>query len=223
MSNYFLSINQLAYFSRATDSGKKRIIKEQLSPNPVKVFWYQLPKARMKKCLTSNGDLQPIYDGINILMNKKPIKKRQNDDRLASIEALQRFVQLKLPTVMKSINYTIIKPDSTSLTIADVEIIVAPDLVVKGILNGKTVIGGIKFHISKNKPFDYNQSVYVASIIHQYLKTHIAKEGEFVLPELCFSLDVFGDRIVPAPANTKKILSEVEETCISVKKAWVTI
>jgi hypothetical protein len=223
MNNYHLSINRLVDFSGATDSGRKRIIKEQLSPNPVKVFWYQLPKARMKKCLTVNGDLQPIYDGINILMNRVPVNKRQNDDRAASIEVLQRFVQMRLPDILKTIKYTVIKPESRLLTIADVDIIVAPELIIKGILNGKTVIGGIKFHISKSKPFDYKQSLCVASIIHEYLKTKVAKDGEIVMPELCFSLDVFGDRIVPAPTNTRKVLSEVEDTCLSVKETWGSI
>jgi hypothetical protein len=177
----------------------------------------------MKKCLTVNGDLQPIYDGINVLMNRVPANKRQDDDRVASIEVLQRFVQMKLPDVLKTIKYTVIKPESKLLTIADVDIIVAPELIIKGELNGRTVIGGIKFHISKSKPFDYKQSLCVASIIHEYLKTKVAKDDEIVMPELCFSLDVFGERIVPAPTNTKKILTEVQDTCLSVKKTWVSI
>lgn len=221
MNNYFISINRLAEYSGATESGRRRIITEQISPNQFKTPWYQLSKSRMRQSLKANGDLQPIYDGINVLMNRVTNNPRQQNDKTVSLEALQRFIQMKLPDILKEVNYTIIKPDAKSVIIDDVEVIVAPDLIVKGTLNGKTVIGGIKIHISKAKPFSFTKSVYVATVIHKYLVDQVAKPNEIVMPELCFSLDVFGERITPAPLNSEAILKEISDICSSIKRTWV--
>lgn len=220
MDKYFISINRLAEFSGATESGRRRIITEQISPNPFKTPWYQLSKARMKQSLRANGDLQPIYDGINTLMNRVTNNPRQLNDKTVSLEALQRFIQMKLPDILGKIDYTIMKAETNSVMIEDVEVIVAPDLIIKGTLNGRVVIGGIKIHISKAKPFDFKKSVYVASIIHKFLVDRVAKSGEIVMPELCFSLDVFGERIVPAPDNTETIMSEISDICLGIKRTW---
>jgi hypothetical protein len=220
MNNYFISINRLAEYSGATESGRRRIINEQISPNPFKTPWYQLSKSRIRQSLRANGDLKPIYDCINILMNRVTNNPRQQNDKTVSLEALQRFIQMKLPEILGEINYSIIKAEDNSVIIDDVEVKVAPDLIVKGTLNGKTVIGGIKIHISKAKPFDYTKSVYVATVIHKYLVDRVAEPNEIVMPELCFSLDVFGERIVPAPVNTEPILQEISDICSSIKRTW---
>jgi hypothetical protein len=220
MGNYQISLNQMAEFKNATDYGRKRIIKQQLNPDQFRIPWYQLPKARVKKSIELKGDLNPIHDGIITLMNRKPLNKRQETDKRVSIDALERYIKIKLPHILKEIDYDVIRPKIKSTKVSDVEILVAPEVIVKGILRGKTVFGGIKIHISKNKPFDIQQSKIVATTIVTYLENEVAFEKSEVIPELCFCLDIFSGRIVSAKENDESVYIEIKEICNEIKRVW---
>lgn len=216
-----LSVNQFADFTKATETRKKRIISQQKEPNKFLVAWYQLPKARIKKSIENNCDLQPILNGIAELKLRNPDKPRQVNDRIVSIEALNRYVNIKLPDLLKTVPYEIIKKvESKSIILNSVEIIISPDVIFRIKVDGKTYLGAVKVHISKNNVFDNIQSRYISSLIHKYLKEVVAKDDEEVLEELCLSIDVFGEKIISVPKNLSKSLSEIEVICEEVKFFW---
>ncbi|MEQ8473878.1 MAG: hypothetical protein RIC35_21960 [Marinoscillum sp.] len=220
MSSPKISINQLAEFHSATDASKKRIIKNQQSPNKFLLPWYQLPKARIKKCIELRGDKSPIEEAMKLLENKAPQNDRQRIDKQVSIEALERFVTMRLPSVLSDIGeYEIIRPSKKFLMIGEVEIIVAPEVVIKGRLNNQVVYGAVKIHISKNKPFDFTKATYVATTIKKYLEAAVAQENEFVIPDLCICLDVFSGRLVKASTESITFL-EIENICNELNRLW---
>ena len=220
-SNYRISINQFADFSKGTDAKKRRIIKQQKTPSKFLVSWYQLSKARIKKSIIDNCDLEPVFQGIVELKNRKPEKQRQILDREVSIEALKRFVNIKLPTLLKDVPHDIIKVvPSKSLVINGVEIIISPDVIYKLNIDGKKYIGAVKIHISKNNIFDNKQSRYISSLIYKYLKEVVAKEGEEVLRDLCLAIDVFGEQVITVPRNLPKAITDIEVICEEVKSLW---
>lgn len=220
MNKYKISVNQLADFSTASEAGKKRIIRQQVKPSKVKISWYQMSKAKIRKSMEQKGSLDPIMEGIKILEARRPVTKFQVNDKNVSLEALKRFVNIKLPGALKKMDYSVIKPKSNTLELKDVDIIVAPDVVIKGKFMGQTVVGGIKIHISKTKPFDLNQAQYVSSVICKYLKDIVAEKGDIVMPELCFCLEVFDERLVPAPEKYEEIIKKVRDLCEEVKFLW---
>lgn len=215
-----LSINQLAEFSRSTEKGKLRIIKQQIVPNKFLVPWYQTTKSKIKKFFETKGDTQPILDGINQLMVKKPENNRQLIDKKVSIEALQKFIDFKLPTILNGIDYQIVKPKTKSVQISGLDVIVAPEVVVKGKLNGKTVWGGLKIHISKTKPFSYKESRCVAACVYKFINDVVAEEGDIVLPEMCFSLDVFGERLLSSKDGYEESMTDIIQICQEVLEIW---
>lgn len=219
MKDYAISINQFAEFKYATDGQKRTIIKQQINPNKLKIAWYQLPKSRVKNCLKNKCDLETIQEGINILSNRKFSEKRKESNRVVSLEALQRFININMPDILKKYDFSIIKPIKKSTFLSGIDITVAPDLIVTGIINGEKVVGGIKIHIVKNKPFDIIQSKIVANVLAKYLKQEIADESTIVLPELCFCIDIFNGNFVQAKAS-KFIDKQIEEICLEVKKTW---
>ncbi|PWE00007.1 hypothetical protein [Marinilabilia rubra] len=215
-----ISINQFANFSKSTKKGKKGIITRQLSPDLFRVPWYQLTKAKVKKSLEYKGDLQPIFDGINILKNRIPDTDRKKRDRQVSLEALERFVELQIPHYFKQLDFEVIKPKEKNLQFENVNFIISPDLVIKGNYKGKTIYGGVKIHISKSKPFDLQQSKLVSHLIYEYLKNEVAEHPSQVLPEFCLSIDVFGNRIVSADETDKTIEEEIKALCSEIKDLW---
>jgi hypothetical protein len=216
-----ISVNQFADFSKATESKKRRIIKQQKEPNKFMVSWYQLPKARIKKSIENNCDLMPILNGIEELKERTPKNSRQVLDRAVSLEALNRYVSFKLPDLLKTVPYEIVKTvECKSIYIKGVEIIISPDVIFRLKANGKVYLGAVKVHISKNNVFDNMQSRYVSSLINKYLKDIVAKDEEEVLEELCLSIDVFGEKVISVPKNLYKSLSEIEVICEEVKSFW---
>ncbi len=100
------------------------------------------------------------------------------------------------------------------------DIRIAPDLIIRGIKDGQPFIGGIKFHISKGQPFDRQQAMLAAAAIKLFLLKEEATEEEFVNPEFCLSVDVFGQRITPAPDNHIGYEKMIIEACGDLKIRW---
>lgn len=50
--------------------------------------------------------------------------------------------------------------------------------------------------------------------------SQVAKNGEIVLPELCISIDVFGEGIVTSPVNITDKIKDIEVICEEIKMLW---
>lgn len=220
MSKYYISINQFAEFSSATEASKKRIIKQQKIPNKLLIPWYQRAKGAIRKFFSDVKDYTPIDNAIKILEEKVPTNDRQKADKIASIQALELIKKLSLPKTLSVMNYELITADDKSLLINDVDIKVAPEIIIRAKYKNEVVYGAIKIHISKGKPFNHNQALYVSTLLHQFLVKKLAKRGERILPELCLCLDVFSERLVPAPPNIVKEMTEIKAVCNEVKMLW---
>lgn len=222
MKNCEISINQLAEFYDATQRRKTTLVEQQIVPNKVLLPWYQLAKAKIKKSIEQQGDLTPINEGISQLLNQQPDKDWKHHNKFVSIEALQRFVSMKLPKVLQNVNYQIIKPEKKIFYIHGVAIKVAPEVIVKVNVNGRAIIGAFKIHIKK-KHFSKQQAELVANILYRYLNEEVADKNEEVLPEYCFCLDVFSERIIHANKKDAENLETLKNLCVEVKEIWDSI
>ncbi|MGE0772342.1 MAG: hypothetical protein AB7K37_11565 [Cyclobacteriaceae bacterium] len=219
MNTYRISINQLVNFTSASQAGKRAIIKQQLRPSPVKVSRYRLSKTRIARSIIDHGSLGPIREAIKMLKAKEAKTSWQINDKKVSLEALERFSKMKLPRILEDLKYVPIKKTNRIFEVRTVDIVVAPEIIIKGTINGKSVIGGVKIHISKNGMYDLESSQYVASIVYNYLNKE-SGDGETAIPELCFCLDVFRGTFVQAPARSGELMSKVEKFCDELKSLW---
>lgn len=223
-TNVIISINQLVDFSTGTDAKKRRIIMDQKSPDTFKVGWYQTPRACIKKAIVNNGDSDPIVEGIERLKAKISKKPQQIQNRAVSLEAMQRFLKIELPKILKNHSCEPIKERLVKSTFVNgVEVIVSPDIIFKIILKDELYMGAVKLHISKNNIFDVKKSKKVSTILYKYMTELSGNYNSKVLPELCFSMDVFGERVVPSPLNFKDSISEIEFICEEVKVLWYKV
>jgi len=220
MPQYHISVNQFAEFSKATPARKATIVKQQIEVNKFLIPWYQLAKGRIKKYFYNTKDIEPILSGIETLKTKQITKKRQILDRKVSIEALERVVKLQIPDLLKSIHYNIVKSEEKSIYVEDVLINISPEIIIRAELNGKVCYGGLKIHVAKGKLFDQVQSSYVSLLLKKYIEKHVAGEDEMVIPELCFCLDVFSDRLTPAPFEQSMYNEDIKAFCNELKRIW---
>jgi hypothetical protein len=218
---YLISINQLMDFEKASDSKKLRIIRDQKSPKVIRVGWYQTPRASIKKSLISNVDETPILEGIEKLKNKILSKPQQITNKMVSLEALEHFMNIKMPQILKNHEFEVIKEKKFKSTIInDVEVLVSPDIIYKIKMDDQIYLGAVKLHISKNNVFTYSQTSKVAAILNQYCEELAIRHSAHVMPQLCLCIDVFGERIVSSPKNQSQALREVQIICDEVKRFW---
>ena len=220
MAKFYISVNQLAEFSEATEASKKRILKQQKTPNRLLIPWYQKAKAAIKKFFTNTKDHTPIDDAIKELELRVPSNERQKNDRAVSMQALEVMKKIKLPKVLSSLEYELITTKSKDILINEVDVIVAPEIIIKAEYRGEIIFGGVKIHISKGKPFNHAQASCVATLVYQHLMKRVASSKEKVLPELCLCLDVFAERVVAAPPNPLKEIKVIKKMCDEVKVFW---
>lgn len=224
MAEYKISINQLATFSKVSDAKKRAIVKQQKNPPAVLVGRYGMAKARIRKAIGSGGNIIPILQGIEELKQRNPDTPWKKNDKTVSIDAMERYIKMSLPIILKEHEYEIVpKRKVRSFYVSDVEILVSPDLIIKVLIDENWFLGGLKLHVSKSELFDVEQSKYVATCIYQYLDLVFEDEEIIVLPELCFSLDVFADSIISAPKKIEKTLEEIETMCLEIKKIWPNV
>lgn len=224
MAEYKISINQLATFSKVTDARKRAIVKQQKNPPLILVGRYVMAKARIKKAIGNGGDMIPVLEGIEELKQRNPDTPWKKNDKTVSIDAMERYIKMSLPNILKDNKYEILpKQKIRSFFVSDVEILVSPDLIIKVQIGDKWFLGGLKLHVSKSELFDRDQSKYVATCIYQYLDLIFEDDEIIVLPELCFSLDVFANSIISAPKKIEKTLEEIENMCVEIKKIWPNV
>lgn len=217
-----ISINQYADFIKSSDAKKKRIIKDQKKPNKFRIAYYQLAKARIRKTLTDNGSLKHIEDALSNLSSRVPKNKRQASDKKVSIDALEKFIKLKIPKILKNENLEFLKSKlyRNDIVIHGISIVVAPEIIFKINIDGQEVLGGLKIHVSKSNTFDLEQQQLIASAVCKYLETNVAEENQIVLPEFCISLDVFGNGYITNTSAHKDIIESYEKECFEIIKIW---
>jgi hypothetical protein len=224
MAEYKISINQLATFSKVSEARKRTIVKQQKNPPAILVGRYAMAKARIKKAIGSGGNIIPVLQGIEELKQRNPDTPWKKNDKTVSIDAMERYIKMTLPSILKEHKYEIVaKQKVRSFFVSSVEILVSPDLIIKVLIDGNWFLGGLKLHVSKSELFDREQSKYVSTCIYQYLDLVFEDDEIIVLPELCFSVDVFADSIISAPKKIEKTLEEIETMCLEIKKIWPNV
>ena len=218
---YKISINPLVDFSKGTEAKKRRIVRDSKNPPILRVGWYQTPRACIKKSLSKNGNNQPIIQGLEKLKNRIVTKPQQINNKLSSLEAMRKFLNVEIPEILKNHDLTLIKKRTIKSTfINGVEVLVSPDIVFTIDYNGEKYIGGVKIHLSKGNVFDLYESKMVATVLYKHISEIASIYGAKPLSDICFSIDVFGERIVSASKKPKKILSKMYKICNEVKQFW---
>ncbi len=220
MNKIIVSINPMAEFLEATETRREKIIKEQLDPDPVRVPYYQLARARMTKSILQNGSLTVIEDAQLVLRSRKPEKDTWRFyDKDNSILALERYKKLNLPDVISNGRIQKVMTKAKYLPIYGVNIKVSPNLIFRTVIDGQKTIGAIKLHVSKGKPFNRRQSALVAQLLNQFLSNFVVEEDEVVDPQLCICIDPFAGTTISAFNKINLDMKELKMICSEILPA----
>lgn len=95
-----------------------------------------MAKARIKKAIGSGGNIIPVLQGIEELKQRNPDTPWKKNDKTVSIDAMERYIKMSLPIILKEHEYEIVsKRKVMSFYVSDVEILVSPDLIIKVLID----------------------------------------------------------------------------------------
>lgn len=110
------------------------------------------------------------------------------------------------------------------LVVNDVRISVLPQFLVHFSRRGQDYVGAVKFSFIKDprKSLGIEGQQYVATLCHQWLEA-VATEGEVARHTHCFSVDVFSQSVVSAPASFTMRMRDVEDACSEIALLWESL
>ena len=99
-----------------------------------------------------------------------------------------------------------------------------PELLVRGTIRGKKVVGAIKLRLCKTPAFDDEAGSLCATVLRSQVAHAEARADERVDRRLCRVIDVFnGCRVHEAPLSVKRRREQVVSTCQEIALLWPSI
>ena len=217
-----MSVNPLAEFMSASDAKKNSIIKSQKNPSTFRISWYVKSKSAMTKFYKNPEDTTILEEVLEELKAQKTQTNWQHLNRKGSIDLLERFITMKVPSALKRDGIDFIQTKKRDFKCQGVVLIAAPNLIFKVRRGDKWHYGAVKFHTSKTGKFDRSKSRKVATLLMMYLRSFVSVEDPDALvdPSMCLCVDVFSGTITTAPSDSAKIESEISKACKDIIKFW---
>jgi hypothetical protein len=214
-----ISVNKLAEYLKANSVRRRRIIEDQKAPQDFITARYVDARNAMVNYILKDFNKAIIEEEIERLSSKVNDSEFQESDVKTSIEALNSFLKIKLPDEILNFKRSR-RNKKYILKIRGIDINVNPDIILKGEIKGKQVIGGIKFNIVKGHKLSDDDRKNVATLIHQ-----VFEEQSKDIPNLnfCISIDIFSEKFDSAPKSYKMRRKQVEYACDELSIVWESI
>jgi hypothetical protein len=187
----------------------------------VNITRYRFAKAAYVKYFTSRFSQAVIDEQIEMLSQLEVKSSFQENDRKASIEALQCCNNMSLPELSE---YSLKPVGNKKMTeIEGVEVKVNPNVIIRGTYRGRKFVGAIKFHIIKTNTLSDEAKKTVATLLHKFVEEHLKEEDEIAPPQFIYSIDIFSGKHETAPKSFKRRREDIVAACEEYAARWEKI
>jgi hypothetical protein len=220
----YISLNLLGEYMVASFKRQRTILRTLKFPKDCVGPQFDPAQKAVVRYLAGGGGgasrLRPIIDGLLTGDGRGDWFERRDKLSAQAAECLLNMEgQLKLEGLAVSEGCD----RSHRTTIGGVVVSVYPDLVVRGEKGGEPIVGAMKFRYVKTKPVNAEWAQYSATILHRYVESELALEGEVAQRTLCRVVDVFAGKVYEAPGTFKARRENVEAACWHIKNSWDSI
>lgn len=214
-------MNKLAEYMTAHALRRRQIIEAQKRPKNFMTTRYRVARGAIVRQLVNNPlGIEHIREAIGELYRRNPTSEWEEQDTELSIAALQAFadighgidINLKVSAAQRA----------EKLTFGDVEVSVAPDLLISGSnRKGEHFQGAVKLHFSKENGLDEEAGQYAGALLHHWASNHLT--GHPVSRKHVIVIDIFEGACFRAPKATARKLQHVEAACEEVALRWAAV
>ena len=215
-----ISVNKLGEYMTATPLRRRRIIVDQQRPKTFIVPRYtEAQDAITKYLVRGENDTALLASEIERLATAPSATEWEAQRKRLCAEALERFLDVADQVDLNDQSLTAGGNDQPRLLVGGLEISVRPEVIVRGTnRSGDAAGGALKLYFSKTIPLGQEGGEYVATLVHQYVDTHVTP-GQ-ADPRLCRVIDVFGGRVFTAPRAIARRRRDLWAACEEIARAW---
>jgi hypothetical protein len=225
-----MSAGQLAEYLTATAPRRTSIIREAKYPKAAIVAKYREARSGIVRHLCAGpGDSDHLGEAMARLGERAAGPESSQwtaDDCRDSIAALRVFLRSHGGIVSEQLGFRPMTGSQPLLAIAGVGISVALDATVhRRARDGSERVGGVLLFFSKRLSSDpaAGERVVVGALLCLMFAERYLRHAGTVDPKICFALDVFGQKLIPAPSGRTKRTTAIEHSCAEVAGRWATI
>jgi hypothetical protein len=225
-----LSAGQLADYLTATAPRRTSIIRDAKFPKAAIVAKYREARSGIVRHLCAGpGRTNHLDEAIARLAERgsgPDPSQWTADDCRDSTAALRIFQSSHSGIVGQQLGFRAINGSLPLLMIAGVGVSVALDATVhRRARDGSERVGGILLFFSKRLANDeaaMERATVSALLCLMFAEKHLLHAG-MIDPKLCFALDVFGQRLIPAPSGRTRRKTAIEHSCAEVAGRWAGV
>ena len=225
-----LSANQLSEYLTASPTRRKTIVRDAKFPKRAVVARYDLAKSAMARFLCDPMRSQAIFVDAIADLHTRESKDGASDwikeDCRLSVEAIDAFRKPYNKMGLGKVDCRAVLPGQPKLIVSGVDVSVAMDVTThRPNKQGEDCVGGIILMLSKSEAstsarMDRCRTSAVLAVL--FAEAHLTHAGK-PDPKICFALDVFNGKLIPAPNTYKKKEDNITESCEEVALRWPTM
>ena len=225
-----MSVNDLALFMVSSDTARMGIIRRAREPRTHTVTRYKDARGPICSFLSD-----PLHNVKHLVDAEKMFEQRaidpsvgtmRQEDALLSIEVLHAVQRMR--NTLAQYMFLPAPGRQAKLKISGVDISVHADLLLHGQTRGVEQIGAAVLRMTKDdaatptaKEKRKQMGLYVATLVRMHLDQNI-KSNRKPINKICMSVDIQHGEIFPAPAQTARRISDIENACKIIAAFWQT-
>jgi len=220
-----ISINKLGeYLTTPKASRRERILHDAKFPPTFQVIRYDPTRHVIQRFLSGKiGSIGALNEAIGeyaLTHTKDDFEARM---KKSNLEAMVLFAEMAPKLDFGDVKVTIGVHAPPRRDIEGVSVSIRPDLhlTANGGSNAPTRRGAIKLNISKGAVHGKDAADYVGTLLRTYIEEG-CEPGECE-PQRCFSLDIFGGKLVASPKAVVNRWKDIEAGCAEIARQWSSI
>lgn len=221
-----ISVNKLAEYMVSKAARQRKLLKDRKYPDEdfkMGMYHREATEAVAKYLVSDQLSTDNIDNQIAIIKQQNPGKIGTQRRLNSNLEALERFLDMLDDFDFKDAVPTLGEHAPQKLTYHGVEISVRPDVILRGRVKGKSVVGGVKLHFPKGFEMTDETAGYVSAALQEYCLRHVATPDETTYYAYCQVFDIGSGQVFPGVKATKARLKDIEDTCQNIAAIWASI
>lgn len=219
-----ISLNKLGeYLTTAKASRRERILRDAKYPPTFQVIRYDPTRHIVQRFLAGKiANTTALSDAVADYALTKTKDEYEARVKKANLDAMERFISMAPTLGFGDAKVSLGAHAPQRRMVNGVSVSVRPDLhlTVSG-GNWPTRRGAIKLNISKGAVHSKDAADYVGTLLRHYIEEG-CDPGECD-PQLCFALDIFGEKIAASPKATINRMKDIDAGCGEIARQWDSI
>ncbi|AMV38424.1 hypothetical protein [Planctomyces sp. SH-PL62] len=213
------TINAFMRYLSANASGREAITLQQKYPSAYQAVYYDAASDVLRRYIDSGmGDDAILDEGIAAIRAASTEDKGPHNIR-ANVEVVEAFRDRRPKLSFGGLSPSTSPGPQMSLVIAGVELVIQPEILLEGVIDGEMRGGAVKFYFSKGHPLTSPAASYGALLLQRYCEANLPDRAT-VQNRQCIICDVRVGEVHHSPEATVRREREIEAACAEIAVRW---